>query len=157
MFKEIRKKKNIITLEEIKEVLKKARRGVLSINDEEYPYSIPINFYYDDNKEAIYFHSSRIGTKVDLLNKDNKVCFVAIGKEIIKDLSWAPYVESVVAFGRCNLIKDMDETLQALKKFAMKYYPTEEMVDEEIKVGSIGVTMYKIEIEHKSGKIVQEK
>lgn len=69
-------------------------------------------------------------------------------------MSWAPYVQSVVVFGRCHLI---DTDNEILKTFAMKYYPSSDLADMEIKEGSKFVQMYEISIEHKSGKQVQEK
>ena len=39
----------------------------------------------------------------------------------------------------------------------MKFYPNEIMVDEEIAVSGKAVQMYEIEIEHLSGKEVQER
>ena len=47
MFREIRKKKNQITIDSAKALLRSARRGVLAVNgDEGYPYAIPINYLY---------------------------------------------------------------------------------------------------------------
>lgn len=43
------------------------------------------------------------------------------------------------------------------KRFAMKYYPDEKMVDEEIELAKNAVSMYEIEIEHLSGKRIQER
>ena len=49
MFREIRKKKNQITIDSAKALLRSARRGVLAVNgDEGYPYAIPINYLYDE-------------------------------------------------------------------------------------------------------------
>lgn len=39
----------------------------------------------------------------------------------------------------------------------MKFYPDENMVDEEIAISGKAVQMYEIEIEHMSGKEVQER
>lgn len=39
----------------------------------------------------------------------------------------------------------------------MKYYPNESMADEEIALDGKAVQMYEIEIEHFSGKEVQER
>ena len=44
-----------------------------------------------------------------------------------------------------------------LKRFAMKYYPDEQLVDDEIARAGKAVQMFEIEIEHLSGKDVQEK
>ena len=62
MFRPIRKKKNELSTEDTKQILREARRGVLAVNGEDgYPYAIPINFIYDETAGRIYFHSSRTG------------------------------------------------------------------------------------------------
>ena len=153
MFRPIRKKKNEISINEIKTILIETRRGILAVNgDEGYPYAIPVNYYYDDINHKIYFHGSRVGHKVDSLKKCDKVCFTVFGFEKIKKETWAPFVQSVVVFGRCHLIEDLNVVETKLKQFAMKYYPNEELVNQEISLSNKAVQMFEIEIEHLSGK-----
>lgn len=47
--------------------------------------------------------------------------------------------------------------MEVLKQFAMKYYPNEKMVVDEIKLTGKAVQKFEISIEHISGKEVQEK
>lgn len=158
MFRPIRKKKNQISDEAAKELLRTSRRGVFAVNgDDDYPYAIPINFLYDEDAQKIYFHGSRAGHKVDSLRACDKVCFTVYGNETIKDEPWAPYMQSVVVFGRCRLLESGEESLVLVKRFAMKYYPDESLVDIEIAEGGKAVQMYEITIEHYSGKEVQER
>lgn len=158
MFRPIRKKKNQISDEAAKELLRTSRRGVFAVNgDDDYPYAIPINFLYDEDAQKIYFHGSRAGHKVDSLRACDKVCFTVYGNETIKDEPWAPYMQSVVVFGRCRLLESGEESLALVKRFAMKYYPDESLVDIEIAEGGKAVQMYEITIEHYSGKEVQER
>lgn len=158
MFRPIRKKKNQISDEAAKELLRTSRRGVFAVNgDAGYPYAIPINFLYDEDAQKIYLHGSRAGHKVDSLRACDKVCFTVYGNETIKDELWAPYMQSVVLFGRCRLLESGEESLALVKRFAMKYYPDESLVDIEIAEGGKAVQMYEITIEHYSGKEVQER
>lgn len=158
MFRPIRKKKNQISDEAAKELLRTSRRGIFAVNgDDGYPYAIPINFLYDEDAQKIYFHGSRAGHKVDSLRACDKVCFTVYGNETIKDEPWAPYMQSVVVFGRCRLLESGEESLALVKRFAMKYYPDESLVDIEIAEGGKAVQMYEITIEHYSGKEVQER
>lgn len=158
MFRPIRKKKNQISDEAAKELLRTSRRGVFAVNgDDGYPYAIPINFLYDEDAQKIYFHGSRAGHKVDSLRACDKVCFTVYGNETVRDEPWAPYMQSVVAFGRCRLLESGEESLALVKRFAMKYYPDESLVDIEIAEGGRAVQMYEITIEHYSGKEVQER
>lgn len=158
MFRPIRRKDNALPLSATDALLGKARRGVLAMQtDEGYPYALPVNYLYDCSAQKIYFHSSRAGYKVETLKKWDKVCFTVCGKESVQEESWAPFVESAVVFGRCYPIEDPLLSLSVLKRFAMKYYPEEQMVDEEIERAGKAVQMYEIIIEHRSGKKVQEK
>ena len=47
--------------------------------------------------------------------------------------------------------------MKLIKKFAMKYYPDEKMVDDEVALSGSSTQMFEIEIEHLSGKRVQER
>lgn len=158
MFRPVRKKINEINIEEAKKLLHQSRRGVLAvIGDNNYPYAIPVNYLYDEENEKIYFHGSRAGHKVDAIKNCDKVCFTVIGNETIKKETWAPFLQSAVIFGRCHLIQDQSIAMALLKKFAMKFYPNESMVDEEIAIFKKATQMYEIAIEHLSGKEVQER
>ena len=87
----------------------------------------------------------------------DKVCFTVFGNERIKEESWAPFLQSVVVFGRCHFVENREDISKLVKKFAMKYYPDEKIVDEEVALSGKGVQMFEIEIEHLSGKEVQER
>lgn len=158
MFRPIRKRKNEIKIDEIKNLLNSSLRGVLAVNGEEgYPYAIPINYMYLEDKNKIIFHGAKSGYKVDCLNKSDKVCFTVFGNERIKEEAWAPFLQSAVIFGRCRLIENREEILKLVKIFAEKYYPNEELVDAEVAESGRYVQMFEIEIEHISGKEIQEK
>lgn len=158
MFRPMRRKAKEISEEAAKLVLKNARYGVLAVNgDNGYPYAVPVNYYYDEENERICFHSARAGHKVDSMDLSDKVCFTVCGEEIVKEEDWAPFVQSAVVFGRCHAVEDLDEALRLVKRFAMKYYPDEQLADEEIAHSGKAVRMYEIAIEHMSGKEIQEK
>ncbi len=158
MFRPIRRKKREIERNAAEALLTSSRRGVLAVNgDDGYPYAVPINYYYDSESNKIYFHGARAGHKFEALHACDKVCFTVYGNETVKAEEWAPFVQSVVVFGRCRLLEAGPETGAILKRFAMKYYPTEQLVDEEIARDGKAVQMFEIEIEHLSGKEIQEK
>ena len=159
MFKPIRKKINEIDRAATEALLQSNRRGILAMNgDNGYPYAIPINYIYDCDKKKIYFHGAKAGHKVDALKASDKVCFTVYGDEHIDESEpWAPYVQSVVVFGRCRLLEAGSESIDRLKEFAMKYYPSEQLVDKNITHAGRAVQMFEITIEHMSGKQVQEK
>ncbi len=158
MFRPMRRKKREISLEDTKKLLSSERRGVFAVNgDDGYPYAVPVNFYYDEENEKIYFHGALAGHKADALKRDDKVCFTVYGNEQIKEEAWAPYMQSAVIFGRCKIISDDEKKIELLKKVAAKYYPDEPSIEEEIAKCGKAAQIYEITIEHMSGKEVQEK
>lgn len=158
MFRPIRRKKREISIDSARELLLCARRGVLAVNgDDGYPYAVPINYIFDSSVDKIYFHGARAGHKYDSIKRDDRICFTVTGKEIIKEEAWAPYLQSVVVFGRCRMIEDQDEAMNLVRKLASKYYPNNDLIEEEVQQSGKGVQMFEITIEHISGKQVQEK
>lgn len=159
MFREMRRFKQQVSEDECKKILKEENRGVFSvIGDNGYPYTIPINFYYDETDHKIYFHGAKEGHKVDAINQCNKVCFTTWNQGFKKEGHWEWNVTSVVVFGRVELVTDRTVIEDRLRKLAMKYYPTEDEVEEEMSSSSADrVQLYAIEIEHMTGKLVNEK
>ena len=158
MFRPIRKKKNEISVDKAKALLHSSRRGVLAVNgDDGYPYAIPINYLYDEENEKIIFHGAKAGHKVDALKKNDKICFTVFGNEAVKEEAWAPFLQSVVVFGRCHLVESQEDAIALVKKFAAKYYPNMDMVNEEAASSGRAVQMFEIQIEHLSGKEIQER
>lgn len=158
MFRPIRRVKREISTEAAKALLAKERRGVLAVNgDDGYPYAVPVNFLYDEQANRIYFHGAKAGHKIDSIKACDKVCFTVYGNETVKEEEWAPFVQSTVVFGRCRLIEVKEEALVLVKRMAMKYYPEESIADMEIAKYGDAMQMFEIEIEHLTGKEIQEK
>lgn len=158
MFRDIRKKKNQISTEAAEQLLREARRGILAVNGREgYPYAIPINYYYDREAQKIYFHGARAGHKVEAIRACDKVCFTVYGGEFYKNDHWAPYVQSVLVYGRCRLVENIAVTEARVRELAMKYYPSAEEVEAEIAKDLRAVQLYEITVEHMTGKQVHEK
>lgn len=158
MFRPLRRKNKEIDISLAKSILVNERRGVLAVNgDGNYPYAIPINYLYDEENNKIYFHGALAGHKYDSIKANDKVCFTVYGNEEIREETWAPYMQSVVAFGRCSIIEDRALAIKLVKKMAMKYYPEESLADDEIEKSGNAFAMFQIDIEHFTGKEIQEK
>ena len=62
MFRDLLRKKQQLSPEECKEILREEVRGVLAVNgDGGYPYAMPMNHYYNECDGCIYFHCGRTG------------------------------------------------------------------------------------------------
>lgn len=158
MFRPMRRSKQALSAQETKALLSAEKRGILAVNgDEGYPFAIPVNYYYDDAQGKIFIHGGKAGHKVDALKRDDKVCFTVYGNESFEEGDWAPYLHSVVAFGRCKLVADAGQTEDRVRELALKYYPTKEEAEAEIAKSIHAVQLYEITIEHMTGKRVHEK
>lgn len=158
MFRPCRRKNRIISDEAAKQLLASEKRGVLAVNgDDGYPFAFPVNYFYDQDHEKIYFHGAKAGYKVDALKKCDKVCFTVYGNDHYEEGDWAPYVQSTIVFGRCHLIDDAEITESRVRELAEKYYPDKAEIDAEIAKSIKAVQLYEITIEHLSGKQIQEK
>ena len=158
MFREMRRRKQGLDRETCEHILAEEKRGVLAVNgDDGYPYAIPMDFYYDAEKHAIYLHSAVAGHKVDAISRDDKVCFTTWNKGVQKEGDWSFFVDSVVAFGRAHAVEDEAERLSATKRLGMKYYPTEEEADIEIGRDLERMLLIRIDVEHMTGKHVHER
>lgn len=158
MFRPVRRKSREISLDAARNLLKASRRGVLAVNgDNGYPYALPLNYIYDKESNTIIFHGARVGHKLDSIKACDKVCFTVYGNETIKEEAWAPYVQSTIVYGRCHLVDDQERAMEILRDLARKYYPSEDIIDEEIAKAGKAVQMFQIEIEHMTGKEIKEK
>lgn len=159
MFRPLRKKSNAIDDAAARELLARERRGVLAVaGDDGYPYAVPVNYFYDAEAGKNYLHGSKRGHKVDAIGRNDKVCFTVFGNEHVDQAEpWAPYMQSAVVLGRCKLIDDAAQAAEHVRRFALKYYPSAEAVDEELAHSLKAMYLYEITIERMTGKQVQEK
>ena len=73
-----RKDKEVTGRQELEEILGRCKTCYLSMVDGGKPYVVPLNFGYsfaDDSTLELYFHSALEGRKLDVLKKDQNVCF----------------------------------------------------------------------------------
>ena len=127
------------------------------MGEDGYPYGVRLNFHYDESENIIYFHGAKSGHKIDAIKNCDKVCFTVYNNGVQRNDDWFYYVDSVIAFGRAELIKQTDRIYEKVRALGNKYYPSKEEVEEEIKRDISRVQLVAIKIEHMTGKSVQEK
>ena len=157
MFREIVRKKQAITLEECKEILKKEPRGVLSlIGDQGYPYGVPINHYYCEENGHIYFHSGKSGHKIDALRACDKASFCVYDGGYRNEGEWALNIKSIIVFGRIQIVEDFDEAMDICRKLCYKFTSGSDYIEKEIRVSGKNTLCFKLIPEHITGKKVNE-
>lgn len=156
-FRKMRRFEQEISEEECIEVLKNAPRGIMSFHGENgYPYAIPLNQYYDEKDGKLYFHGAKKGLKLDLMAKNNKVCFTVMDEGFVKENDWALNIKSVVCFGRLELLTDNDKVIEQCRLLAIKFYPTYEAIEDEIRKAGNRANVLIMQIDYMTGKLVNE-
>ncbi len=136
----------------IENILAKALVGRIGLTHNNEPYIVPVNFGYKEN--TIYFHSATEGKKINLLKKNNSVCFqTEVDHELIKDkvaCRWSAKYLSIIAFGKAYFIDDLQERIAAFDVKMKHYLPDEKYEYTEGNLNNTAVS--KILIEEITGK-----
>lgn len=152
MFREMRRKKQLMPQEKSLEILRGATSGVLAVSgDDDYPYAVPVNYVYHENK--IYFHGAKSGHKIDAIRKHDKASFcVTVYEEIVPE-KYTAYFKSVIAFGRIRVLEREDEVRHAIEVLAERFFPEDESGRlEEIERSWDRLCMIELAVEHVTGK-----
>ncbi len=146
-----RKDKEINDIVAIESIIRRASVCRLAMCQDGRPYMVPLCFGYKDR--TLYFHSAEKGRKIEILRRNNNVCFeVDIDHQLMQAdqaCGWGMKYRSVMGFGRARLIEDAESKRQALDIIMQHYsdkafeYPSE----------AIESTMIiKVEIDSMTGK-----
>ncbi len=152
MFRNMRRKKQVLSREAVDKILYEGTSGVLAVlGDDGYPYAVPLSYVYDGYR--IYFHSAKSGHKMDAIGKGAKVSFCVINRDDIIPAELTTYFSSVVVFGRARIIEDPSEKRRTLELVGKRYSPQHQKESlAEIEKLFNQVCMVAIDIEHVSGK-----
>ena len=153
MFREMRRKKQMLSTDECIEILNKGTFGVLALlGDNDYPYAVPISYVYSNSK--IYFHGAKSGHKIDAIKKCSKASFCVIDQDHIVPEEYTTYFRSVIAFGKIHIMENEKEMKNAIERLAIKYYSndTEPNRNAAINKEWKPLCMIELDIEDLSGK-----
>lgn len=130
MFREIRRSRQALPVEEGRAILHRNTAGVLSMHGENYPYGVPISYAYEEPSRepgalygTIYFHCAMTGYKLEALGRNDRVSFCVIDQDRIVPDKFTTEFRSVIAFGVARVISDDAEKRHGLELLAHKYSP----------------------------------
>ena len=113
-----------------------------------------MDFVYDEGK--LYFHCAKEGHKIDAVKACDKVSFSVIDEGVRKDGDWPLHFKSVILFGRIRILQDREEILSKVRLLGLKYFPSAEDVEEELKHSGNRVSCLELTIDHITGKRIKE-
>ncbi len=157
MFRPLTRLKQQIPEAECLEILKKEKRGILSVlGDDGYPYGMPMNHFYCEEDGKIYFHSARQGHKVDAIRRCSKVSYCVVGEGRAVPGKWALRFRSVIVFGKVELIEDRERMEKITAELSRKFTEDEEYIRREIERSGPVTLLFALIPEHITGKTVTE-
>ena len=146
-----RKEKEITDQSEIDAIIRRSQVCRLGLVDEGLAYIVPLCFGYADN--ALFFHSATEGRKIEILKRNNQVCFEFEADTHIQPgkaaCDWGIQYRSVIGYGTASFIEGPEEKRQALDIIMAQYadgafeYSTKAL-DKTL--------IIKIDISHMTGK-----
>ena len=146
-----RKEREITDIEEIEQVIKKAKVCRLGLVANDGVYIVPVCFGYDRN--SLFFHSAPEGRKVELIKKNNKICFeidtdvAVVNAE--KPCGWTMKYRSVIGKGRACILERNEEKVHGLSLIMKQYSEGKPSLDFK---NLDSVLVVKIDIESMTGK-----
>ncbi|MDE7069549.1 MAG: pyridoxamine 5'-phosphate oxidase family protein [Alistipes sp.] len=152
MFREMRRRRQLLDPEESEAILRKMTCGTLALaGDDGYPYAVPVSYVFTGGR--IYFHSAKAGHKIDALARNEKVSFCVVEQDRIVPAEFTTYFRSVIVFGRARIVTDGDERRAALEMLGAKYAPGDPQgLRREIEKDGDRLHLVAIEVEHMTGK-----
>ncbi|MGI6576589.1 MAG: pyridoxamine 5'-phosphate oxidase family protein [Eubacteriales bacterium] len=151
MFREMRRTKQLLSMDETEAIMNRCTNGVLAcIGDEGYPYAVPLSYVYLNGK--IYFHSAKEGHKIDAIMKYPKVSFAVIDEDTVVSEKYTSYYRSAIAFGKAR-ITEGNEHREAFRALVEKYSGDQPKEAKQNAIDNCNKAyIVAIDIEHLTGK-----
>lgn len=118
----------------IQQILQEAEICRVAFHDDEYPYIVPFSYGYEN--DTLFLHCAGEGKKLDLLRRNNRVCFeIEHSAEIVKgeqSCNWTMRYRSIIGYGQLEILADRDDKIRALASIMAHYGQTENEFDEAL-------------------------
>jgi nitroimidazol reductase NimA-like FMN-containing flavoprotein (pyridoxamine 5'-phosphate oxidase superfamily) len=109
-----KKEKEITSKEEILRILKKEKYAVIAMCRNNEPYIVTLSYGYDEEKNALFFHSSLKGLKLDFINENPNVCATIIEDRGYNNGQCEHHYSSLVIWGNMSIVQDIEDKKQAM-------------------------------------------
>lgn len=149
-----RSDREVKEFKELIEIMEKCDVCRIALNNNGYPYILPLNFGMKVEKTSVelYFHGANRGTKYDLIRSDNRASFeMDCEHRLVTDMEKGTCTmeyESVIGQGRVVPVAE-EEKVEALR-ILMSHYHQEEFPYDKAVVPA--TTILKLVVENMTGK-----
>jgi uncharacterized protein len=113
-----RKEREITDRTEIDDILKAGKVMHLALTDGLVPFVVPVFYVYDG--KSLFFHSAKAGSKVDIMKRNNTVCFeISLDQGVIESDAACDFEakhRTVIGLGKAVFVEDETEKTEALRR-----------------------------------------
>ncbi len=118
--------REIIDISDIESIITKSDVCRIAFADGNTPYIVTMNFGYSGGEnKCLFFHCAKQGRKLDLIKKNNYVCFeMDTDHELYggeKGCDWGMKYSSVIGYGKISVLTDTDAKTEGLN-YLMTHY-----------------------------------
>lgn len=118
-----RKEREITDRKEIDQIISLGKVMHLALSDNNLPFLIPVFYAYDGT--SLYFHSAKAGTKIDILKRNNNVCFeISVDNGIVESdmaCDFEAKHRTVIGFGKAEFVESEDDKIAVLDRIVSQF------------------------------------
>lgn len=150
-----RNEREVANKDEIESIISHSDVCRVAITNENTPYIVTMNFGYTGGKNpCLYFHCANEGRKLDMIRRNNYVCFEMDTDHIIykgeKGCDWGMKYSSVVGYGKIFFVEDYAEKIAGIGHI-MDHYGSSGFYSFDEKVLA-QTTVLRLDISEMTGK-----
>ena len=146
-----RSEKEISQETDVEAIIRKSLVCRLGLAIDGQPYVVPLCFGY--RQKALYLHGAHEGRKMEIIRQNPRVCFeFDLGVAIIEApgaCGWGMRYQSVIGFGRAEVLVDEDEKRQGLEIIFSHYSDRPAQFTEQAVKAT---TVIRVAVEEMTGK-----
>ena len=131
-----RRDREISDIHELEEIINKADACRIALANDNIPYIVTMNFgYVNYPQKVLFFHCANEGKKMDMLHKNNHVCFAMdIDHEIVKGTKgcdWGAKFTSIIGYGNIDILTEKADKMEGLNSIMSHYGGNHEYVYDD--------------------------
>lgn len=111
-----RKDREIADRTEIDAIICSTNLMRIALVDGDMPFLVPVFYGFDGS--ALYFHSAQVGTKMEIMKRNNNICFeVSVDHGFIESDEACDFEarhRTVIGIGKAVIVEDQAEKIKAL-------------------------------------------